>query len=149
MDINERMARLEAKLDMVLMLIANKRTEVEPEQKPIGMYAEVFFRQFTQKQNCTLQMLLRGASNDEIADRFGVSENTSKVHVRGIAKKLGVNTRAQILIKTLDAWNEIDDESYRIATGGLPKNWDSTFKNPDPFRHLYGGHNEFEDDAKR
>ena len=144
MDTDERLARLEAKLDTLLMLVANGKASVESYQAKAASYAESFFRQFTLKQNLVLQMLLRGATNEHIAERFKVTENTSKVHVRAIAKKLNVSTRAQIVIKAMDSWNEIDDASYRLALRGLPKDWDQTFKEPDPFSYLYGGGNEFE-----
>jgi len=82
-------------------------------------------------------MLLRGADNTEIADRFNVTPNTSKVYVRGVAKKLGVQTRAQIVVKLLDTFNALDDNSYRMLTGGLPKDWDKNYEEPDPFANLY------------
>ena len=93
--------------------------------------------QLTTKQHAALQMLLRGADNNEIAMRFDVSPNTSKVYVRGVAKKLGVQTRAQIVVKLLDTFNELDDNSYRMLTGGLPKDWDRNYEEPDPFAPLY------------
>lgn len=92
---------------------------------------------FTTKQHCVLQMLLRAATTEEIAQRFDVTQNTAKVYVRTIAKKLGVNTRAQIVMKTLETFHQIDDNSYRIMTGGLPKDWDENYTQPDPFAHLY------------
>jgi len=93
--------------------------------------------QLTTKQHAALQMLLRGADNTEIADRFNVTPNTSKVYVRGVAKKLGVQTRAQIVVKLLDTFNALDDNSYRMLTGGLPKDWDKNYEEPDPFANLY------------
>ena len=94
--------------------------------------------QLTTKQHAALQMLMRGASNLEIAQRFGVSENTAKVHVRTIAKKLSVNTRAQIVMKMMPVLSTADDNSYRLASGGLPLDWDETYQEPDPFVGLYG-----------
>ena len=91
----------------------------------------------TTKQHAVLQMLLGGKSNQDIADRFGVTDNTAKVYVRSIAKKLGVNTRAQIVARTLQAYNSIDESSYRMVAGGLPKDWDENFVVPDPFAQLY------------
>lgn len=92
---------------------------------------------FTPKQHAVLQMLLRGAGNIEIGERFGVTENTAKVYVRSIAGKLGVNTRAQIVMKTLEAFNEVDEASYMLMAGGLPKDWDEAYVDPDPFKHVY------------
>lgn len=143
--VEERLARIEAKLDALLALYSVGTSEQNTQTNHIarpGGHIEVFYRQFTVKQNATMQMLMRGATNEEIATRFNVTENTAKVYVRSIAKKLGVNTRAQIVIKAIDAWQLIDDNSYRLVTGGLPKDWDETFELPDPFAKLYGGNHE-------
>jgi hypothetical protein len=83
---------------------------------------------------------MRGASNLEIAQRFGVSDNTAKVHVRTIAKKFGVNTRSQIVLKALPIF-EVDDNSYRLASGGLPKDWDEQYTENDPFEYMYRSKN--------
>lgn len=130
--------RIEWKLDQVLAAILRGEvgsdiagTEVETRTVHLNM------PQFTTKQHAALQMLLRGADNNEIAERFNVSPNTSKVYVRGIAKKLDVQTRAQIVVKMLDTFNDFDDNSYRMLTGGLPKDWDENYAEPDPFAHLY------------
>jgi DNA-binding NarL/FixJ family response regulator len=91
----------------------------------------------TLKQHGTLQMLLDGKSNFEIAKRFDVSEDTAKVYVRTIAKKYGVNTRAQIVMATLEEFNSVGDDVYQRISGGLPKDWHSNFSEPDPFADLY------------
>lgn len=142
--VEDRLARIEAKLDALLALYSVGTGEHSVQQTSVkpGGHVEVFYRQFTVKQNATMQMLMRGATNEEIAERFNVTENTAKVYVRSIAKKLGVNTRAQIVIKAIEAWQLIDDNSYRLVTGGLPKDWDETFELPDPFAKLYGGNHE-------
>ena len=138
--------RIEWKLDQILASLAQKtsdassRDEVSqtgttnPQRRILDL---VDMPQLTTKQHAALQMLLRGADNNEIAMRFDVSPNTSKVYVRGVAKKLGVQTRAQIVVKLLDTFNELDDNSYRMLTGGLPKDWDRNFEEPDPFAPLY------------
>ena len=91
----------------------------------------------TTKQHAALQMVLRGAGNEEIAGRFNVSVNTSKVYVRAIARKLGVKSRGQIIVKVLDVFRSVDDNSYRIMSGGLSKDWDENYSEPDPFAPLY------------
>ena len=91
----------------------------------------------TLKQHGTLQMLLDGKSNAEIAKRFDVSEDTAKVYVRTIAKKYEVNTRAQIVMATLEEFNSVGDDVYQRISGGLPKDWHSNFSEPDPFADLY------------
>lgn len=44
-----------------------------------------------------VELMLRGASNQEIAKELGTSERTAKFHVSNVLKKLNMNSRAQIL----------------------------------------------------
>lgn len=138
-------ARMDAKLDALMAMVgggmAMRRLHEEPAaqvaQQMSGGGADLFFRQFTAKQNAALQMILRGAENNEIATRLGVSPNTAKVHVRVIAKKLGVNNRVQIAMKAQPYFAEIDDNVYRQVSGGLPKDWDATYESPDRHEYIY------------
>lgn len=98
--------------------------------------ANTLFKLTTKQHGC-LQMLLDGKSNIEIAKRFGVSDDTAKVYVRTIAKKYGVNTRAQIVMATLEEFNSIGDDVYMRISGGLPKDWHRNFEEPDVFAELY------------
>lgn len=153
-DVELGLARLEAKLDLIMATLMNMQrptpsaaaapVTVQP-PKVVSNQPERFFRKFSIKQNAVLQMLLHAASNDEIAERMGVTSNTAKVHVRIVAKKCGVNTRAQIMAVAGEHYRTIDDESYRAITGGIPKDWHQNFKNPDPFAPIYRG--DEEDDA--
>lgn len=137
------LGRIEGKLDLLLnrgggqgmapVLVEAQRREV----KPINLGAEGFFRQFTPRQHATLQMLMRGCENREIADRLGVTDNTVKVHVRNIARRLGVNNRVQVALRSSRMFEQIDDNSYRLVSGGLPKNWDTEYNFPDPFESIY------------
>jgi DNA-binding NarL/FixJ family response regulator len=135
--------RIEWKLDQILGALlsaqgstgggqASNAVSPSPRQQ-----ADEFLPMMTVKQHAVLQMLLSGKSNQDIADRFGVTDNTAKVYVRTIAKKLDVNTRAQIVMRTLEAFNAIDESSYRMLAGGLPKDWDDNYAEPDPFANLY------------
>lgn len=114
------------------------QTGVHPQQSEAGET----LRLFTTKQQVALQMLLRGADNQEIADRMGVTINTAKVHVRGIAKKLGVSTRSQIIWKVHKEMIDIDENGYMMLSGGLPKDWDENYSEPDPFYGLYRSKND-------
>lgn len=135
--------RIEYKLDQLLTALL--RGAAEPngtlESRVLNTHhrqsADDYLPMMTVKQHAVLQMLLSGKSNQDIADRFGVTDNTAKVYVRTIAKKLDVNTRAQIVMRTLEAFNKIDDSSYRMLAGGLPKDWDDNYADPDPFADLY------------
>ena len=154
--------RIEWKLDQVLGALANKsntdssvymgdvqlRTPMSGGSGNLDTLGKLeTLPDMTSKQHASMQMLLRGADNNEIGERFNVSPNTAKVYVRSIAKKLKVNSRAQIVVKLLDVFNEVDDNAYRIMSGGLPKDWDANYQFPDPFAKLYRVERE-EDDAK-
>lgn len=135
--------RIEYKLDQILVLLATNSSGDggqgrNPKSKEAHRQGAGVLTTLTTKQHAALQMLLRGADNAEIADRFGVTDNTAKVHVRSIAKKVGVNTRAQIVYALYKEFEEIDDNGYMMMTGGLPKDWDANYSKPDPFWRLYG-----------
>jgi DNA-binding CsgD family transcriptional regulator len=145
LDNHTALVRIEAKLDVLISALLGRaeRDERAGLAGEAGEVAQAFFRQFTTKQNAALQMLMRGASNDDIAERLGVTDNTAKVHVRSIAKKLDVHNRAVIALRAMPHWQAIDGEAYRMLSGGLPKDWDANFAAPDPYGHLYrGGRNE-------
>jgi DNA-binding NarL/FixJ family response regulator len=99
---------------------------------------------FTVKQHCAYQMLMRGASNAEIAERMGVTESTAKVYVRGIMKKLGpdVHTRAQVILLTRDAYEAIPPETYREMSHGVPKDWDATWSPDAPDAYIFRNEEE-------
>lgn len=142
-DLLVAITRVEAKVDALMQMqrmgqFAAPVVEVDTHGRAgEGGRADLFFRQFTPKQNATLQMVLRGAENSEIAERLGVSPNTAKVHVRVIAGKLGVNNRVQIAMKARGPFDEIDAGLYKIVSGGLPKDWDANYQSPDPHAYVY------------
>lgn len=130
----DQLERIEWKLDQLLAHLL--KAQDDPKDDAANRL-KVDMPRLTTKQHAALQMLLRGADNYEIAERFNVSPNTAKIYVRGIAKKLDVSTRAQIVVRLLDTFNELDEATYRALTGGLPKDWDDTYVFPDPFAPLY------------
>jgi DNA-binding CsgD family transcriptional regulator len=145
--------RMEGKLDMLLTRGEGRAAAPLPEPdrkrevKPVNLGAEAFFRQFTPRQHATLQMLMRGCENREIAERLGVTDNTVKVHVRNIARRLGVNNRVQVALRSARMMEQIDDNSYRLISGGLPKNWDTEYVVPDPFESIYRRAGEEEEET--
>lgn len=145
----DQLERIEWKLDQLLAALAvrgqttedsgvNKQEKNDDAEAGIQVdHGVVFLGRLTAKQHATFQMLAAGCRNREIAQRFGVTENTAKVYVRGIANKLKVRTRSEIVMRLWAAFRAIDDESYRMMSGGLPKDWHKNFVEPDPFAHLY------------
>lgn|GEM_PF-7081408 len=128
----ERLIRIEAKIDVLVTQNTARPADdrpSEPDSSVLGL--------FTVKQHVALQMIIAGSRNDAIARRLGITENTAKVHVRGIAKKLQVKTRGQIVARTMAAMTAIPADEYLAVSGGLPKEWHAEFAEPDPYIHIY------------
>lgn len=131
--------RIEFKLDQILASMLASRQNAETETHHTEKIEDDDLHRFTPKQHAALQMLVNGASNQDIADRMKVGLNTAKVHVRGIAKKLNVNNRTQIILRMKSQLEDVDEKDYMLMTGGLPKDWDDNF-DPDvdcEYRSLY------------
>jgi DNA-binding NarL/FixJ family response regulator len=62
----------------------------------------------TQRQREVLELLLKGKSNKEIARALSLGEGTVKVHMAGLFRALGVNTRAAAAVagtQMLGGWD--------------------------------------------
>lgn len=131
-----QIGRLEAKLDQVLRIVSQNspaRNGHPDLTSHNGNAALVALSGLTVRQHAALQMLLNGKSNAEIAERLGVSENTAKVHVRLIAKKIGVAKRQQIVGFFRRVFDDIAEDDYRTLSRGLPKDWDASGGRIDEF----------------
>lgn len=84
------------------------------------------FRSMSPKQNAALQMILRGARNQEIAKRFKVTESTAKVYVAGIMRHVGASTRSEIVSKIKRAFDNANTKDYQ-GVAGIPHDWDLTW----------------------
>jgi DNA-binding CsgD family transcriptional regulator len=62
----------------------------------------------TERQREVVELIAAGCSNEEIADRLGISPRTAKAHCDVLRQKLGVNRRRQIPL------------AYRELTGRDP-----------------------------
>lgn len=147
--------RIEWKLDMLLMMLRGgnvQAVETPPARVVVEERADLsaedrrvldVMKGMSVKQHAALQMVVRGASNQEIADRFGVSVNTAKVYLRSISKRLGVTLRTQVAVKVLPVMRALSDEEYRALAKGLPKEWDAEYafvkREDDPYWTAYTG----------
>jgi len=55
----------------------------------------------TERELCGLQLVARGRSNKEIADRLSISEATARTHVSNILAKLNLGSRTQAALYAL------------------------------------------------
>lgn len=144
---NAQLDRIELKLDNLLTHIAFGNSQavrsVAAELSEVKDDSKLEI--LTTKQHVALQMLLGGRSNQEISERMGITLNTAKVHVRGVAKKVGASTRTQIILRLQKEFDACDEEEYLLMSGGLPKFWDARWddwqvENPNavcPYAYLY------------
>lgn len=63
---------------------------------------------FTDRQRQVIQLIAEGCSNEEIAERLGVTARTAKAHCDALRTKLGVSRRRHIPL------------AYRSVTGEDP-----------------------------
>lgn len=57
----------------------------------------------TRRERETLELLLTGAARKQIAARMGVSLHTVHDYVKAVFKKLGVNSRAELMAKAMES----------------------------------------------
>lgn len=112
--IEQSLARIEAKLD-VLISASLQLTNPQPTD------AVKTALSFTPKQHAVIQMVWHNKSTDDMAEAMDVSISTIKVHIRGIMRKTGYKTRAQIAMLA-DEMMSIPSEAYRRQSG-IPKDW--------------------------
>jgi LuxR family maltose regulon positive regulatory protein len=65
-------------------------------------YPALLLDPLTEREREVLRLLLEGASNREIARRLFLSLNTVKRHVYNLSGKLGVQSRAQAIVRARD-----------------------------------------------
>ena len=135
------MARLEAKLDVLIAMQTKGSQQVPPtgSSQPLNLAEVSLFRTLTIKQHAVSQLVIRGWKNKEIAEVMGVTDNTVKLHVAAVAKKVGVKTRGQVAVALRPLMDKIGEEEYAGLSGGIPLHWGDTVQvgMTDEFAPLY------------
>ncbi len=85
------------------------------------------FYKLSTKAHAVAQMVCRGARNDEIAERIGVSLSTVKVMVHHLRKKLDAPTRSALAVALKECYDAVSDDQYPAISGGLPLDWDKNY----------------------
>lgn len=142
-ELEQKIMELQARYDTLLMAferVAGKQGEKVEQHVPFGGDVGVWraLSSMTGKQHATLQMVLGAKPNAEIARRLGISEATAKTHVRSVCLKIGVRTRQELMMRASPVIERMSDADYRRMSG-LPKDWDASWKRPDPYSGVYGG----------
>lgn len=126
-ELMEENLRLKAQLELLKSMVGSAPRAVVASDSV--MERQIYH--LTMKQQATLQMLLNGKSNQEIAKRLDVEVPTAKIHVRTVCKKFGARNRAELVTRVSPVWAVINAENYKKVTG-FPKDWDANFKSNDP-----------------
>ncbi|WP_312242724.1 response regulator [Pantoea sp.] len=79
--------------DIVHEYLANRQHSANP------------FRQLTERELDVLHEVARGLSNKEIANELHISEETVKVHIRNLLRKLDVRSRVAATVMWLESRN--------------------------------------------
>lgn len=66
-----------------------------------------------------LQMVVTGASNQQIARQLVISVNTVKVHIRNIFEKLGVQSRTEASLRAIQEGWVVVEESSSVVTEAI------------------------------
>lgn len=93
--------------------------------QPVGasdQRAVQLFRMLTRKQHQALNLVIQGKSNQQIANRMGITHSAAKAHIRSLMLKVGTDNRWE-LGKTFDTLiAKMTDGEYEAAAG-IPKDW--------------------------
>ena len=140
------MARIEAKLDIITNLLLTNSSGNSHISDAVGAVATklnaaelALLRSLTPKQHATSQGLIMGWMNKSIGTVMGIGENTVKLHVRAVCKKIGCKTRGQAAMVLNDIIEKVSDKDYRQLSGGIPADWarNYDFDAEDKYANIY------------
>jgi LuxR family maltose regulon positive regulatory protein len=69
------------------------------ETAPVEAVSATLMDPLSEQEVRVLKLLVAGKSNQEIADELVISVGTAKWHVHNVLQKLGVNNRAQAIVR--------------------------------------------------
>lgn len=90
--------RVAARGDALLSPTITRRLIDEFVTRPPDAYAVAGTDALTNREREVVELVGRGLSNDEIADRMVISPTTAKTHVSRAMTKLGARDRAQVVV---------------------------------------------------
>lgn len=117
--LEERVVKLEAKVETLLQLFAQPGSAPEPKG---AVLEQENLLELTPKQHAVSQLIFFGHSTKDMADVLGVAEPTVKVHIRAIMRKLSFRTRGQIAM-LFERWREKCDPHVYLRQAGIPLDW--------------------------
>ncbi|MCZ4060503.1 response regulator [Pantoea sp. LMR881] len=94
-------------LNHILHLAGGERVFSEAVENTLAtrQYSADPFRQLTEREMDVLHEVARGLSNKEIATLLHISEETVKVHIRNLLRKLNVRSRVAATVMWLESRN--------------------------------------------
>ena len=122
------LARLEAKIDVLINMRVQGHDNAPAKAQSLNLAEVSLLRNLTIKQHAVSQLVLRGWKNKDIAAVMGVTDNTIKLHVAAVAKKMGVKTRGQVAVALRPIIERVPPEEYKGLSGGIPVDWGDTIK---------------------
>lgn len=139
--LRQTVAHLEGQVKVYQEMLHNALMGTRAKDEPIEDMRP-FLATLTPKQHATVQMLLRGASNREIAQRMGWKEETAKGSVRNIGLRLGLSSKqGRIRRETIDARLRYTIEHMRpdeyLAMAKIPCDWDKSWSEKDKLVHPF------------
>jgi DNA-binding NarL/FixJ family response regulator len=85
----------DASTDAILEALAAPPKVTVPDTRPPNRLAQM--RSLTPRERETLQLLARGLSKEQIAERLGLSTGTVRTHMQNLYAKLGLHSRLDLV----------------------------------------------------
>ncbi len=130
-DLEQRVGRLEAQVDMLIRMASGGNTATSVSQD-----SNQWIERLSRKQHAVMLMLSGGASNGEIASRLGCTESTVKGHIRGaqdhIIRGTGVTVRNRLMTSRMytEAMGSYTDVEFERFCG-LKPTWSTSWSAED------------------